>query len=272
MKSSSAAGARSKASRRSRRCCGTPRFDFAPIDPATLDLDPAAAREIVAAAEKILAGRIRLFERDMALPHSAIDWFTDPDSGRIAPSDDYTFDIDAREPGSGRQPDLHAVAPDPRHAARLGLCVTGRAEFAELAASQLRSWWDANPFLAGIHWTAGIECGMRLVAFAWTRRLLAGWPGVADLFENSALARDQIYRHQFYLGGLRSYGSSANNHLIAEYLGLYVGASAFPWFAESARWREIGRGGLEDEARLQVFPDGSAASWLRNITASRWSC
>ena len=134
--------------------------------------------------------------------------------------------------------------------------LTGRAEFAELAASQLKSWWDANPFLTGIHWTAGIECGMRLVAFAWTRRLLASWPGVADLFENSALARDQIYRHQFYLGGLRSYGSSANNHLIAEYLGLYVGATAFPWFAESARWLEIGRGGLEEEARLQVFADG----------------
>lgn len=235
---------------------GTPAFHFAPLDPAKLDLDPAAARDVVAAAEKILAGRIRLFERDMALPQSAIDWFTDPDSGRIAPSEAYTFDIDAREPGIVGN--LTFTPSRLIHVTLLAAAyaLTGRAEFAELAASQLKSWWDANPFLTGIHWTAGIECGMRLVAFAWTRRLLVNWPGVADLFENSALARDQIYRHQFYLGGLRSYGSSANNHLIAEYLGLYVGATAFPWFAESARWLEIGRAGLEEEARLQVFADG----------------
>ncbi|MGH6981466.1 MAG: alginate lyase family protein [Stellaceae bacterium] len=235
---------------------GAPAFDFAPLDLAKLDLDPVAARDVVAAAEKILAGRIRLFERDMALPRSAIDWFTDPDSGRIAPSEAYTFDIDARDPGV-----VGNLTFTPSRLIHVTLlasayALTGRDAFAELAASQLKLWWDANPFLAGIHWSAGIECGLRLVAFAWTRRLLANWPGIADLFENSALARDQIYRHQFYLGGLRSYGSSANNHLIAEYIGLFVGAAAFPWFQESARWREIGRAGLEEEARLQVFPDG----------------
>lgn len=251
---------------------GTPAFAFAPLDVAALDLDPAAAQEVVAAAENILAGRLRLFERDMALPQTAIDWFTDPDTGKIAPSDAYTFDIDARDPAV-----VGNLTFTPSRLIHVTLlasayALTGRAEFAELAAAQLRSWWEANPFLTGIHWAAGIECGLRLTAFAWTRRLLAKWPGVADLFEHSAPARDQIYRHQFYLGSLRSYGSSANNHLIAEYLGLYVGGNAFPWFAESARWREIGRGGLEREARLQVFPTVSAASWRRNITASPWNC
>lgn len=233
-----------------------PTFVFAPVDATTLDLDPAAARELVAAAERIVAGRIRLFERDMPLPRTAIDWFTDPDSGRVAPGDAYTFDTDARDPAVVGN--LTFTPSRLIHVTLLAAAyaLTGRAAFAELAALQLQSWWLANPFLTGIHWSAGIECGLRLTAFAWTRRLLAAWPGVTDLFENSSLARGQIYRHQFYLGGLRSYGSSANNHLIAEYLGLYVGGCAFPWFAESQRWREIGRGGLEREARLQVFPDG----------------
>jgi hypothetical protein len=233
-----------------------PAFDFPPVDAASLDLDPAAARDVVTAAESILAGRIRLFERDMALPTTAMDWFTDPDTGRIAPSDAYTFDIDARDPAIVGN--LTFTPSRLIHVTLLASAysLTRRIDFAELAAAQLKSWWEANPFLTGIHWAAGIECGLRLAAFAWTRRLLAAWPGVADLFENSALARDQIYRHHFYLGGLRSYGSSANNHLIAEYLGLYVGGTAFPWFAESARWREIGRAGLEREAGLQVFPDG----------------
>jgi hypothetical protein len=235
---------------------GTPAFAFAALDPAGLDLDPVAAQAIVAAAEQVLAGRIRLFERDMALPQTAQDWFTDPDSGHVAPRDAYTFDIDARDPGLVGN--LTFTPSRLIHVTLLASAymLTGRDAFAELAAAQLRSWWQANPFLIGIHWAAGIECGLRLTAFAWTRRLLASWPGVADLFENSALARDQIYHHQFYLGGLRSYGTSANNHLIAEYLGLFVGGTAFPWFAESTRWRETGRRGLEHEARLQVFPDG----------------
>jgi hypothetical protein len=233
-----------------------PAFDFIPLDPATLDLDPAAAQEVVAAAKKILAGRVPLFERDMALPNSARDWFTDPDSGRVAPSDAFAFDIDARDPGVAGN--LTFTPSRLVHVTLLAAAysLTGDVDFAELAAAQLRGWWQANPFLAGIHWTSGIECGLRLTAFAWTRRLLASWRGVGDLFENSPLARDQIYNHQFYLAGLRSYGSSANNHLIAEYLGLYVGGNAFPWFDESTRWREIGRRGIEREARLQVFPDG----------------
>jgi hypothetical protein len=235
---------------------GTPRIEFSPLDPAALDLDPAAAREMIAAADKIVAGRIPLFERDMALPRTARDWFTDPDSGRVAPSTEFTFDIETRDPDVVGN--LTFTPSRLIHVTLLAAAysLTGKAAFADLAADQLRSWWQANPFLAGIHWSSGIECGLRLVAFAWTRRLLASWPGAADLFENSALAREQIYHHQFYLAGLRSYGSSANNHLIAEYLGLYVGGSAFPWFEDSARWRETGRRGIEREARLQVFPDG----------------
>jgi hypothetical protein len=235
---------------------GAPAFDFAPLDPAALDIDPAAAQELVAAAEKIVAGRIPLFERDMALPQAARNWFTDAETGRVAPSEEFAFDIDTRDPAVVG----HLTFTPSRlvHVTLLAAAysLTGRGEFAALAAAQLRSWWQANPFLAGIHWSSGIELGLRLVAFVWTRRLLASWPGVADLFENSPLAREQIYNHQFYLAALRSYGSSANNHLLAEYLGLYVGGSAFPWFEASARWRETGRRGIEREAHLQVFPDG----------------
>src|SRR5215469_15845346 len=95
-----------------------------------------------------------------------------------------------------------------------------------------------------------------LISFAWTRRLLGRWAGATECFEDSSLARDQIFRHQQYLAALRSHGSSANNHLLAELLGLYVGASAFPWFPPSGRWRRAAVAGLEIEAQRQVFPDG----------------
>ena len=50
---------------------------------------------------------------------------------------------------------------------------------------QLESWWRENPFLSGVHWTSGIEIGLRLIAWTWIRRLLATWPGVKSLFDEN---------------------------------------------------------------------------------------
>ncbi len=71
--------------------------------------------------------------------------------------------------------------------------------YAEAAAEQLRSWWSANPFLTGVHWTSGIEAGVRLISWAWIRRLLDDWPKVGDLFEHNDDAVRQIAWHQEFL-------------------------------------------------------------------------
>ena len=110
--------------------------------------------------------------------------------------------------------------------------------YAERAGLHLRSWWTQNPFLSGIHWTSGIEAGIRLITWVWVRRLLDGWAGAADLFEHNQVARAQIWWHLHYLDSFRSQGSSANNHVIAEVAGQLVGALAFDWFDESERWGE----------------------------------
>ncbi len=128
--------------------------------------------------------------------------------------------------------------------------------YAELAAAQLRSFWRENPFLSGVHWTSGIEVGIRLISFAWIRRLLDDWPGVADLFEGSSLAVAQIRWHQRYLAGFRSRGSSANNHVIAEAAGQLAGSCAFAWFEESDRWRRQSARLLEAELLHNTFASG----------------
>ncbi len=213
---------------------------------------------LLGAADELLAGRLRIFGRETALPREGQDWFRDPESGLVAPSEPYAFDIDARNPAVVGNHKLLLEPSRLQHAPLLAAAyaLSGREAYAELAVAQLGSWWKANPFLAGVHWTSGIEVGLRLVSFAWTRRLLSGWTGARVSFEESPLARQQIYRHLQYLAAFRSHGSSANNHLLAELLGLYVGASAFPWFSESAGWRAAGARGLEAEAARQVFPDG----------------
>ena len=134
--------------------------------------------------------------------------------------------------------------------------LSGDERYAVRAASHLRSWWAQNPFLSGVHWTSGIEAGIRLISWVWIRRLLDGWEEAADLFERNEMACAQIWWHQHYLASFRSRGSSANNHVIAEAAGLLVAGLAFDLFEESSGWAEQGARVLEDELKANTFSSG----------------
>ncbi|WP_343987535.1 alginate lyase family protein [Terrabacter terrae] len=219
---------------------------------------PAAAREaLLAAANRLLAGDWLVLgwpRPDIADP----DWFLDPVTGRRAPQWDYAFDIDHRdEPTTGN---VKAVWELSRHHHLTVLAaawwLTGEERYAAASAAQLRSWWTANPFLSGVHWTSGIELGIRLLSWVWVRRLLDGWSGAPALFEENEAALRQIRWHQEYLAAFRSSGSSANNHLVAEACGRLAAACAFPWYAESTRWRTEAAGQLEESLSANTFPSG----------------
>ncbi|MST34069.1 hypothetical protein GHK86_15235, partial [Acidimicrobiaceae bacterium USS-CC1] len=134
--------------------------------------------------------------------------------------------------------------------------VTGDARYAAAVDRQLRSWWARNPLLAGVHWTSGIEVGMRLVAWVWIRRLLEGWAGAPALFEGNPAALDQLWWHQHYLESFPSRGSSANNHLIAEAAGQIVAALALPWLDCSPRWAEGAADRLAGALEANTFASG----------------
>jgi Heparinase II/III-like protein/Heparinase II/III N-terminus len=229
-----------------------------PLPADALAAAPAEAHQaVIAAADEILAGRWHLLgtlRRDMEDP----DWFFDPVTGRRAPQSDYCFRVNHRSEnvtGNVKQiwelSRMHHVTV---LAAAFALC--GDERYADRAASHLRSWWAKNPFLSGVHWTSGIEAGLRLVSWVWVRRLLDGWSGAAELFERNDVALAQIWWHQHYLSRFRSRGSSANNHVIAEAAGLLVAALAFGWFAESPRWAQESARVLEHEFANNTFPSG----------------
>lgn len=219
---------------------------------------PAAARDaLVAAADRLLDGDWLVLGRprpDIADP----DWFLDPVTGRRAPESAYAFSIDHRdEEVTGN---IKVVWELSRHQHLTVLAaawwLTGDERYAVATAAQLSSWWAANPFLSGVHWTSGIELGIRLLSWVWVRRLIEGWPGAAALFEENEVALHQIRWHQEYLAAFRSTGSSANNHLVAEACGRLAAACAFPWFAESGHWRADATRELETSLAANTFPSG----------------
>ena len=218
---------------------------------------PDARRALVGAADRLLDGDWEVLgagRPDVVDP----DWFRDPVTGRRAPDAVLAFHIDHRdETVTGNVKSVWELSRH-HHLTVLAAAwwLTSDPRYAEVVAAQLRSWWQKNPFLSGIHWTSGIELGVRLTSWVWIRRLLHDWPGVADLFEENPDALAQIRWHQEYLAAFRSRGSSANNHVIAEALGRLAAACAFPWFRESEGWRRSASRELEQELQANTFPSG----------------
>ena len=216
-----------------------------------------ARTAVLEAADRLLRGEwevLGVVRTDLVLP----DWFRDPVTRRRSAPDRYAFRIDHRsEEQTGNVKQVWEISRL-QHLTLLATAwfLSHEEAYARRVAEQLRSWWQENPFLSGVNWTSGIEIGIRLISLAWIRRLLADWPDVADLFERDALAVQQIRWHQQYLAAFPSRGSSANNHVIAEAAGQLVASCAFPWFAESERWRRRSARLARARARPQHLPIG----------------
>jgi len=227
------------------------------LPPASVEGVPGPAQaRILEAADGLLAGSWPVFDR--VWDSAEADWFADPRTGRRAPADAYCFDVDHRDEAAVGNVKYLWEPSRHQHVTLLAAAwlLSGDDRYAEAAARQLRSWWAANPFLSGVHWTSAIEVGVRLVSWTWTRRLLHGWGGAAGLFEGDPAFRAQLHHHQEYLAALPSRGSSANNHVLAEAAGQFAAACAFPWFPESAGWRAHAADTLRRELPRQTFPDG----------------
>jgi len=230
----------------------------ATLPPDTAARVPGEAKAaVLATADRLLRGEwdvLGVARTDLVRP----DWFHDPVTGRRSSPHCYAFRINHRsEQENGNIKQIWEISRL-QHLTLLATAwfLTSEERYACRVAEQLRSWWRENPFLSGIHWTSGIEVGIRLISMVWIRRLMDSWPGVAELFELDSLALRQIRWHQEYLAAFRSRGSSANNHVIAEAAGQLVASCAFPWFPQSARWRRHAARVLERELDRNTFPSG----------------
>lgn len=218
---------------------------------------PDAVSALVRAADTVLAGTWTVLgatRTDSAAP----DWFRDPVTGRRAPDSQLAFRIHHRD--EAETGNIKQIWELSRHHQVTVLAaawwLTKDERYADAAARQLRSWWSANPFLTGAHWTSGIEAAIRLISWTWIRRLLDEWPKVGDLFEHNDDAVRQIAWHQEFLAAFPSRGSSANNHAVAEAAGRLVAACAFPWYARTDQWRRSAAALLEHELAANTFDDG----------------
>ena len=144
------------------------RFGLTLGDSVVGQVPPPAREAVMTAADRVMAGNwvlLGVARQDIEDP----DWFFDPVTGTTAPGSGYCFKIDYRSPDvTGNVKQLWELSRL-QHVSVLAaaFALSGEERYAERAAQHLRSWWVKNPFLSGVHWTSGIELGLRLITWAW---------------------------------------------------------------------------------------------------------
>jgi Heparinase II/III-like protein/Heparinase II/III N-terminus len=140
-----------------------------------------------------------------------------------------------------------------QHLSALAFAANGQ-EQADYIVRSIDSWIESNPYLYGVHWTSSLELAERIISWAML------YPRIADqVARNEQFRRrwlDSIYLHMTRIGRKLSLYSSANNHLIGELIGLFVGASCLDFWPECEGWRNRSQKLLEREILLQVGEDG----------------
>jgi hypothetical protein len=115
--------------------------------------------------------------------------------------------------------------------------VNGDINAAQTALTWLEDWCDKNPVGYGINWTSPLEAGLRLVNFVWFDSLVHELecrlqPDKTSVFRLKPalqrLAERIVPAHAAWVSRYRSFGSSANNHLLGELVGLLHAVKRWP--------------------------------------------
>ena len=188
-----------------------------------------------------------------------IDWHLDVSTGRRFPMQ-FSHKIDIRSDKYGSAKHVWEVNRWQYllHVAWL-YKTTGQHKYLVLFCHHHGMWRDANPYLVGVNWYSNIEVNLRLIG------LFFGW----ELLDIDSLRKEDpiveefvieiwthlICDHAEYSYKHPSLYSSANNHLVAEYTGLFLAACKWQIPHRKSRLK-YARKGLEREILRQNTPEG----------------
>jgi len=233
-----------------------------PALPLNLDLGEGAITEPVRSQlardiDFLCAGHLTLLNQ-LWPAGATYDWSLDPISGAHWRWREYTFDIPRRhDQGAGdvkfvwelsRLQHLQVLA--------LGARLLGRGDARELCLRHLQAWLHDNPPYEGLGYASGIELASRVVSIL----AIVSFLGAETIVEP---LRSDLWRalvcHGRWIARFPSLYSSANNHLVAESVALFVLGSLAPHLPEARGWKSTAWSRLEDSVAQLVLPDGVGA-------------
>jgi uncharacterized heparinase superfamily protein len=230
---------------------------FPDISKQLNQVPPRSRDAVIAAANGSLQHRANFFSLvDMPLGER-IDWHRDYSSDTVGPMT-YSGFINTRDSSASGNIRYIWELNRLQHLIPLALAWrwTGNADYWRVIENQIVSWDRSNPFMTGVNWKSPLEAGIRLMTWAYVALVMAGLRQSRDLYDK--VLQRQIYQHQYFIRKFYSKHSSANNHLVGEMAGLYIGSVVWPWYKESTSWRTFSKQKLIQEIDRQIEPDGVA--------------
>lgn len=212
-------------------------------------------------ADKITDGRLDVFSLNNYVIGKPPLWNKDPKTGIVAPLEfgktlDYRNNIICGDIKYLWEPNRHIQLVTLAQAFRF----TKNKKYLNSISSQLSSWFEQCPYNKGPNWTSSLELGIRLINWSLVWELIDGKESsLFDGKEGEKLLNDwltSIYQHCHFIKNHFSRFSSANNHLIGEAAGLFVGTTIWPYWDEFKKWHKIAYKELCVEASKQNYDDG----------------
>lgn len=230
---------------------------------------PAILREALARdTQEILAGRWKAFGHLEIKVDTPPQWQADYLVRQNFSTDRIAFALNHRQlPGGG---DIKLIWELSRWHQLVRLAqaayVLGDANAAEACAKWLADWVEKNPPFRGLNWTSALEVGMRLIQFTWIDALLS--EGREKSMER--LRSEVLPVHVWYAWRYRSFGSSANNHLLGELTGLILAVARWAELAELAAPLKALQRLWEKEVLAQFAEDGGNREQALNYHLFSW--
>ncbi|MDZ4288390.1 MAG: heparinase II/III family protein [Prosthecobacter sp.] len=140
----------------------------------------------------------------------------------------------------------------------------------------LEDWCDRNPTGRGINWTSPLEAALRLLNFCWFDALVGAAAAQPDAAHQAiresqaALVNRIVPAHAAWVWRYRSFGSSANNHLLGELAALVVAAARWPGLAKIACSAEAAWESLGAEVLRQFAADGGSREHALHYHLFAW--
>jgi asparagine synthase (glutamine-hydrolysing) len=245
---------------------------------------PDYGHSAIEEADKLLNGELKYFSHEYHQTKFPPNWHRDPVTDneldfkkhwsqisddrviarRAKPDDEET--ASARS-ASQRHIDIKFVWESNRFAFVYALVRAHAAERDEKYAGAfwrlIEDWAQRNPPNTGPNWMDGQEIALRLMAWTFGFHQFSNSPPaaprqIAQFTMYVAAQAERIYKNIGYAISTRS------NHTISEAFGLWMVGLLFPELKHAEKYLALGKQLLEQEARNQIFPDGSYSMYSLN--------
>lgn len=206
------------------RCVEVPRLPWRERVP------PELGKQLAADAEKLISGEWQLFGWKTVAVGAPPCWHRDATLGVVVDPEIPARKLDHRH--LEHEADARAIWEINRWSemTRMAMhsALNGDEQAIRTAQIWLEDWCERNTPGRGINWTSPLEAALRLMNYCWFDAIVRGCCDAELVQRQDALTARVVPAHAWWIWQRRSFGSSANNHLIGELSALVMATARWP--------------------------------------------